>query len=51
MREEDAAVVIAAIRLLRGVVAVEAHVANHSVFAARQTVRAELRQQLWEVLK
>lgn len=50
-RDDDAQVLILAIRMLRGVQSVQPHAATSEDAIATSRVRAELSKKLWEVLK
>jgi hypothetical protein len=50
IREDDAQVLISAIKQLRGVLSVEGHVASIDSWTAQERVRNELSEKLWEVL-
>ena len=50
IKDEDAALLIAAIRQLRGVLQVEPLVADPQTYWAQEVARRELGQQLWAVL-
>ena len=50
IRSDDAEAVINAIRQLRHVLSVEPHVVDVEDWAARERVRRELGQKLWEIL-
>lgn len=50
LRDDDAELLIKAIRMLRGVMSVEPHITNVDAWA-RETAKQELRRQLWDVLK
>lgn len=49
IREDDVEL-IEAIKCLRGVIAVESHVANSDDWMARERIRRELGEKIWEVL-
>jgi hypothetical protein len=51
LRIDDAEPLMAAIRQLRGVWAVQAMETNPGIHAARVRIRLELSQKLWDVLK
>lgn len=50
IREDDAQVLISAIKQLRGVLNVEGHVASIETWAAQERARTELSSKLWDVL-
>lgn len=50
IREDDAEELISAIRMLRGVLSVESHVADHASRVAQQRARFDLEQKLWKVI-
>jgi hypothetical protein len=50
IRDDDAEHLIGAIRMLRGVLAVEPNVASGADWLAEERVRQEYRQKLWNVL-
>lgn len=50
IRDDDAEPLLAAIKQLRGVQAVEGKVADSDDWMARERIRAELGKKLWEVL-
>ena len=50
-REDDAECIINAIRMIKGVVSVESHVADIDHHLAVDTARRELANKLWDVLK
>ena len=50
MRDDDAESLLNAIRQLRGVLSVEAQVANPEVWIGTERARERLGQALWEVL-
>lgn len=50
IREDDVEDLVNAIRLLRGVLKVETHVADFDEAIARARVRSELTGKLWDVL-
>lgn len=50
IRDDDAVGVIEAMKQLRGVVAVTTHAADASDWMARERIRRELGDKLWQVL-
>ncbi|WP_343743341.1 hypothetical protein [Herbaspirillum huttiense] len=50
IREEDAAAIANAIRLMRGILTVESNLSDPGQFVAEARVRRELGEKLWEVL-
>jgi hypothetical protein len=51
IRTDDAEPLIEAIKQLRGVLSVTANVSDADDWMARERIRQELREQLWEVLR
>lgn len=49
-RSDDCADIISAIKMVRGVSDVEAHVADHALWAAMSAARRELGDKLFQVL-
>lgn len=49
-REDDAKYIIDAIKMIRGVKAVEPHVSNLDVWAGETRARMRLAEELWDVL-
>jgi hypothetical protein len=50
IREDDAEPLIAAIRMLKGVLAVEVSVSSHADWVAEERARRELGEKLWKVI-
>lgn len=50
-RTDDVEPIVEAIKMLRGVLTVEEHVANMNDYSARSRVRAKLEERLWKVLR
>lgn len=50
IRDEDAAALIAAISMLRGVLKIEPNVVDGSDWTAQMRVRQEMSNKLWEVI-
>ena len=50
MRDDDAEVLIAAIRQLRGILSVRGNVADPSDYMAQERAKRELGDKLWQVL-
>ena len=51
IRDDDCEYIIAAIKLIRGVISVKAHVADMDHYIAQETIRIELIKKLYDVLK
>jgi hypothetical protein len=51
IRSDDAADLLRAIAMLKGVISVAPHVADAESWTAEMRVRAELHRKLWDVLK
>jgi hypothetical protein len=50
IKDEDAAHIIEAIRMIRGVLDVQPHIATADVQWAQETAKRELGEKLWKVL-
>lgn len=50
MRDDDAEVLLVAIRQLRGVLSVTGNVADPAAYTAEERARRELGEKLWQVL-
>lgn len=50
IREDDAEHLIAAIKMLKGVLAVEGNLADHDAWLAEHRIRRDLSDKLWAVL-
>lgn len=50
IREDDAAPIIAAIQMIKGVASVQTHVADPDHYLAVETARWELRKEIWKVV-
>lgn len=51
IRTDDCEAIVEAIKMVKGVAAVSMDVSDHNDWMARERVRLELREKLWEILK
>ena len=51
MRDEEVDLLVQAMRQLRGVTSVSAHVADYTSFMAEERAKRALRERLWQVLE
>lgn len=50
IRDDDAEVIINAIKMVKGVLSVKGNVADHTEYMAEERARQDLGQKLWEVI-
>jgi len=50
IRDDDCEAILNSIRMIKGVLTVTPHVADHTAYAAREQVRQEIRRKIYDIL-